>query len=347
MNFSKGYKSSFYMALVDPVSWGDYGRIDILSGSINRTDSDLRQSANVTVTEYPYESDRLVRIFMDVDQNGTTDRVALFTGLASAPSYSYQDGVPNVNIQCYSVLKPLQDIILRHGWYIDKNSDCLTELQDLLNVSGAPVTLYNYDENKLKKLEEYIVAEDNETNLSMAETLLDAMNWVMWIDGDGTIVLAPNQADLGIKSVITFSKDYDIIQPSFTVNRDWFECPNCLRVTFNEFTAVAKDENDDSPLSIKNRGREIWEVEDNVDLLDNETLAEYAQKRLVKLQERFETVSYDRPYTLSNSQYTAEVNVGNKIQIAYPQLSGDFIVTSQNITLGNAAVVNEEVKRSV
>lgn len=340
MNFSKGYKSSFYMTLVDPVSWGDYGRIDLISGSINRTDSDLRQSANLTVTDYSYGSDRLVRLYMNIDQNGTTDRVALFTGLVSTPSYSYQDGVPNINLQCYSVLKPLQDIILPHGWYVDKNSNCLSELRELLSVSGAPVAFYNYDESELHELGDYIVAEDNETNLTMAETLLYAMNWVMWIDGDGTIILAPNQNDPIVRPAISFSKDYDIIQSNFTVNHDWFECPNCLRATFNGFTAVAKDEDEDSPFSIQNRGREIWTVEDNVDLLNDETISEYAENRLLELQESSEKVSYSRVYT-------PEVNVGNKIQIAYPQLTGDFIVTSQNITLGNAAVINEEVKRSV
>lgn len=341
-DFSKGYTSAFYATILDPVTWDDVERLEIVSGSINRTNTDLRQSASLTLRNYPYDTDRYIRIYMVANQLGSYERVPLFTGIATSPGYTYNAGVRDVTVQCYSVLKPLQDILLRHGWYIKEGSNCLNELQDLLSYTRAPVAFSDYDPEELKKneLEDDIIAEDNESNLSMIELLLYAIDWVMWINGDGTIVLAPNQEDPNIDPASIFSPRNAVIETSFSVQHDMFDCPNCLRVTFNDYMAEAKDEDEDSPLSIQNRGREIWAVEDNVDLLKNETLAEYADKRLLELQDVSETISYDR-------RYLPEVNTDNKIVLAYPELSGEFIVESQNITLGHAAVVSEQIRRSM
>ena len=340
IDYSKGYTSAFYATVVDPETWTDNDRIELVSGSININDTDLRQSANLEITSYPYDTDKIIRIYMEARQNGMTERVPIFTGWASCSSYSYQSGFRSINVQCYSVLKPADDILIQHGWYVKKGNNCIYELQELLGCTRAPVVFSEEDAEKAKGIEDDIVAEDNETNLSMVEKLLAAMKWVLWITGDGQIVLAPRQIDDSIDEVATFSPNYDVVESDFTVTRDWFECPNCLRVTYNEFTAVAKDENENSPLSIQNRGREIWAVEDNVDLVNDMTLSEYANKRLAELQQRSEIVSYNR-------RFSPGVNVENKIVMAYSQLNGEYIITSQNITLGHAAVVSEEIRRSI
>ena len=341
MDYSKGYTSSFYMTLLDPVTWTDIGRVEIISGSINRSETDLRQSANLSLRDWSFEGDQWVRVYMTTEYNGNIDRVPLFTGVATSPSMQFDNGVSVVDVQAYSVLKPAQDILLQHGWYARKGVNAETILRDLLSITNAPIRVdYDGSENRLA---DDIVAEDNETNVSMIEWILDSMGWVMYIEGDGTIVFAenPEYSHEPIDPVITMSPyENDVIETSFTLNHDWFDCPNVLRATVNEMTAVAKDEDPDSPLSIQNRGREVWAVEDNVDLLDDETIAEYAYKRLNELQERSETASYNR-------RFLPNVNITNKIRLGYPELSGDFIVESQTITLGHAAVTQEQIKRSV
>lgn len=341
MDYSQGYTSSFYMTIIDPISWADLGRIEIISGSINRSETDLRQSASLTLKSWDFEGDQWIRVYMVSEYNGNIERVPLFTGIATSPSTSYSNGVSTVTIQAYSVLKPAQDIILQHGWYARRGISAETIIRDLLSVTHAPIVVnYNGAENRLA---DDLVAEDNESNASMLEWVLDAMSWVMYIDGDGTIVFDrnPEYSDEPIDPVVTMAPyENDVIETSFTINHDWFECPNALRATVNEMTAVAKDEDPDSPLSIQNRGREVWVVENNVDLLDDETIAEYAKYRLGELQERYETVSYNR-------RFLPNVNVTNKIRLGYPELSGDFIIESQTITLGHAAVTQEQIKRSV
>ena len=341
MDYSKGYTSSFYMTLLDPITWTDTGRIELMSGSISRSETDLRQSANLSLRSWDYSGDQWVRIYMVSEANGSLDRIPLFTGIATSPSDSYSLGVTTSNVQVYSVLKPAQDIYLQHGWYARKNAGCEKVIRELLSNLNAPLE-FNYDTDE-GYLQDDIIAEDNETEVSMVEKILASVKWVMYIRGDGTIVFEKSHDDFNDVSdpVVTMAPyENDVIETSFTLSHDWFSCPNVFRATYNEMTAVARDESDESPLSVQNRGREVWAVEDNVELLDDETIAEYAQARLYELQERSETASYNR-------RFLPDVNVTNKIRLDYPELSGDFIVTSQTITLGHAAVTQEQIKRSV
>lgn len=341
MDYSKGYTSSFYMTLLDPVTWTDTGRMELISGSISRSETDIRQSANLSLRKWGLDGDQWIRIYMVAEYNGTLERIPLFTGIATSPSMQFDNGVSAVDVQAYSVLKPAQDVVLQHGWYARKNVSCEKIIRELLSGINAPLEFkYTSEENYLS---DDVIAEDGETNVSMIEKILYDVEWVMYIRGDGTIVFENNHLDYKDTTapVVTMSPyENDVIETSFTLNHDWFDCPNVLRATINEMTAVAKDEDPDSPLSIQNRGREVWAVEDNVDLLDDETIAEYAYERLHELQERSETASYNR-------RFLPNVNVTNKIRLGYPELSGDFIVESQTITLGHAAVTQEQIKRSV
>lgn len=340
MDYSKGYTSSFYMTLLDPVTWTDTGRIELVSGSISRSETDLRQSASLSLLEWGLSGDRWIRIYMVSERNGDQDRIPIFTGMATSPSTHYNNGVSTVDLQAYSVLKPAQDVYLQHGWYARKNVRCEKLIRELLSGINAPIIFNSTNEDNY--LTDDIIAEDNETELSMIEKILKAVNWVMFIRGDGTIVFENNHDSYSDSSlpVATFSPYNDVIETSFTLDHDWFDCPNVFRATLNEMTAVARDEDPDSPLSVQNRGREIWASEDNVDLLDDVTIAEYARWKLVELQERSETVSYNR-------RFVPDLNVTNKVRLAYQQVSGDFIVESQTMTLGHALVTQEKIKRSV
>lgn len=340
MDYTKGYRAIFYATEFDPVTWTDSsaGRIELLSGSINRTNSELRNSASLTLKNYDNALDKWIRIYMISEQLGEQKRVPLFTGLATSPSDSYTGSVANVSMQCYSVLRPVEDIALEHGWYVRKNYNGVKAIEELLSATYAPVVK---TEESVAALDDYIVAEDQETNLSMIEKILYAIDWVMKIAGDGTIILSPAPVLGYTDPVLTMSPTVnDIVEKTFSIEHDWFECPNALRVTYNELTAVAKDEDPDSPLSIQNRGREIWATESSPALGTDETLGEYTNNRLKELQEMSETASYER-------RFMPDVYTDDVVRLGYPNLNGDFIVESQTINLGHAATTSETVKRSI
>ena len=333
IDFTEGYGVGFYATLFDPVLWIEYGRFGITGGSINRTNTDLRQSASLSLIDYDETIERWIRVYAFAEQLGEQTRVPLFTGIATSPSISYKGSVATYNLQCYSVLKPIQDIFLEPGWYVDKSANGLNTIRDLLAPIGAPVET-NGDS---AAIEDVIVAEGNETNLSMIEKILEAIDWIMQIEGDGTIVLSPHYTE---PVTMLSGSINNVVETSFSKDRDWFDCPNCLRVIYGDSSAVAKDEDPESMLSIQNRGREVWSVEENPALAEDELLSEYAHRRLGELQELSETASYTR-------RYLPGVNVDDVIRLGYSDLNGDFTITSQSITLGKNITTSETVKRSM
>ena len=334
MDWSKGYSSFTYMTLVDRATWQDTSRIEITGGNIERSLDDLLQSADIDCTDYDENSERLIRVWLDARQIGGLGHTPLFTGWASSPSISINGVVVSHSLQCYSVLKPAQDILLSRGWYapIDINGGAL--IRRLLSATGAPIDIYPQDA-EAKTLQNAIVAEDGENNLSMAWSIADAIGWTIRVDGFGRIQIGP--IDATSKWRFGMNED-DIIEPSLTIERDWYNCPNVFRANANEMSAVAREDDPDSMLSTVSRGREIWAEENDCDLAEDENLSNYAVRQLRELQNLAVTVGYDR-------RYVPDIYPGDVVTLNYPKqnLLGDYMVKTQSIDLGYGAKTSEEV----
>lgn len=330
MIWSSGYKATFYACFIDPRTWNDLDRFEITDGSVSRSTDDLRQSASLKCTDYDEQTERWVRIYMDAEQSGDISHNALFTGMATSPSRDIDGAVTERNLDCYSVLKACDDILLPRGWYVPKGRNGALAIRDLLKVTPAPV---DDGGNTSPNIEDAIIAEDDETNLTMIGKILNAINWRLQISGDGVIHLSPMPQEPVVKMS---AETNDILETSLSIERDWFNCPNVFRATLNEMSAVARDDDPDSPLSTVNRGREIWQ-QDEADLADDETLAEYAKRMLDEAQKVAETAKYTR-------RYLPDVNVGDIVRLDYPQIKGDYKVTAQSIELTFNGQTGEEVE---
>ena len=117
MIWKDGFTGSYYITLVDTYSWCDVGRMEITSGTIERTPADLMESADLTMRQLPGNGEAWIRIWLDAEQNGIV-HVPLFTGLTSAPIRDINGRRESFKVECYSVLKPLDDILLDRGYYI-------------------------------------------------------------------------------------------------------------------------------------------------------------------------------------------------------------------------------------
>lgn len=331
MNWEQGFKTAYHACIVDPVTWADSERFEELSGSINRTDTGLRQSADIACVDYPYGSDKWIRIWMDVEQDGGSDHIPLFTGLTSVPEENIDGYDSEMPIECYSVLKPAQDIPLPRGWYAAKGFVGADQIKDLLSVCPAPVVI----EEGSPRLAQHIIAEDQETRLSMTEKILNAIGWRLWIEGNGTIHVGPKAST---PSVTFSSLTHDTIEPQVKKKADWFNCPNAFRAISDAESATVYDEDPDSMLSIPSRGRQVWKEETSVKLSDNESLWTYAKRRLKELQGVGTGVSYDRVFHPA-------VMPSDIVRLHYPaqKLSGLYCVTSQKITLDSSGSTSEEV----
>jgi len=332
MDWSKGYSSSYYMTIVDPVTWRDVDRVELVSGSVKRQADGLMESAEVTCVDYPQNVERWVRIYLDTRQEGSDAHVPLFTGLATSPGEDIEGVLRTSSVQCYSVLKPASDVNLLRGWYAPAGVSGGTIIRQLLSVTDAPVEV---SENA-PTLQGYIVAENGETYLTMIERVLTAINWRIRITGDGTIHVEPKSDE----PVVTFDPfAVDVLETKIKVKADWFSCPNVFMAIYEDLTAIARDDSEDSPLSTVNRGREVWAVDSSCNLADNETIEEYAWRRLAEKQSIKKTAEYDR-------RFYPDVVPGDMIRLHYPEqnIDGAFRVTSQSIALSHAATTSETVE---
>lgn len=336
MDWSKGYSSRYYATVVDRSTWLDLRRIDITGGAIKREDSDLRESADLDCVNYSEEGEQIIRVWLDAKQEGDSSHTALFTGIATSPGKNINGRLVTNTVQCYSILKIAQDMLLDRGWYAPKGINGGEMIKELLNMLPVNISIA---ENS-PALKSSILAEDGENRLSMTEKILDAMvtdgmNWRMVLDGMGNIFIGPYSRD----PVARFdSLENDVLEPSLSIEYDWYNCPNVLRAVLDNSYAIARDDDPNSALSTVNRGREVWVEDSSVYLSDNQTLAEYAQEALKSAQWVSKSISYTR-------RFNPDVYVSDAIRLSYPEqeLDGLYLVTSQSISLGYGAKTSEEV----
>ena len=334
MDWIKGFSATYYMTIVDRQTWRDIERIEITGGSVSKSDSDLIESADIDCRNYD-KGEQWVRLYLDARQKGSdANHVPLFTGLATSPSTDINGVIRSNSLECYSVLKPVDDVPLPRGWFAAKRSNgALIIRNELLADTPAPVQI----DGEPPTLSQTIISEDNETKLSMATKILTAMNWRFRIDGDGTIHIVSKA------STITASFDAlenDAVEPQISVNYDWYSCPNVFMAVIDGVSYTARDDDADSPLSTVNRGREVWVVENSPNLNSGETATQYVQRRLKESQTAIMSVSYNR-------RYDPDITVGDYIRLNYPeqQVTGMFQITSSSFNLNYGATVSEDANK--
>lgn len=331
MDWNKGFSSRYYASRVDPNTWRDVERFELISGSVSRVDSGTYESADIDCREFDTSVETWIRIYLDTRQGGSAAHVPIFTGLASTPEVTINGNVKQYPVACYSVLQPADDVLLPLGWYAPTGANSGNVIRELLKVTPAPVTV----EANAPELQTAVLAEESETNLSMVQKLLNIMNWRLRIMGDGEIVISPKPLN---ESATFDAIESDSVEPQITVRKDWFSCPNVLRATVEDLTAIARDDSADSPLSTVNRGREVWAEETSATLNVDEGIAEYSQRRLKEKQTVATEISYSR-------RFLPDVYVSDYIRLHYPRqgLEGLYRVVSQTIELSHGARTSEEV----
>lgn len=333
MRWNEGYSASYYMTIVDPATWRDIGTIQITDGQVRRELEGLRQSADVTCTDYNYGTEQYVRIYLDTRQEGgEAAHEALFTGIATSPDVTHDGVFREHAVQCYSVLKAADDIALLRGWYAPAGAVGTDVIRQLLSVLPAPLEIVE----NAPRLQSTIIAEDGETHLTMVEQVLAAIGWRMTITGSGVIQIRPQSGE----AVARFDpNDYAMLETQITVAADWFECPNVYLAIADDMTAIARDDRGKSPLSVLNRGREVWLQDTSADLADAESIEEYAARMLAEAQAVRREISYDR-------RYDPAVHPSDVVRLSYPEqdIDGLFRVESQTIELAYSAKTSEQLK---
>ena len=330
INWNNGFSAIYYATKVNPDTWADTEEIKIISGNITRNaDSNLMESADLTITD-TVGPEEWVRIYLIAQQGGNKERVPLFTGLVSSPSKDIDGNSIQHKLDCYSVLKVSDDILLPLGWFAPARTNGGELIRILLQDLPCPVTL---EEGSPTIISSY-VAGDNDSKLAVAQEIAKAIDWQIKVNGDGSVRICPKPLTISG----TFDNiENDIIETKVTDERDIFSVPNVLRVTLDGSAATARDDDPDSPYSTIARGREVW-LQEDAELAAGESLGDYALRRLKELQRPARKIKYSR-------RFQPDVSVNDLVSIIYPkqQIGDVFRVVSQEISLTHGASVKEEV----
>ena len=331
MDWSKGFEATYYMTIVDRITWKDTEKVEVTGGNVSKSDSNLIESADIDCIGYD-RGEQWIRLWLDARQDGSeTSHVALFTGLATSPAVAINGVIRQNSLECYSVLKPADDVPLPRGYFVaGGNNVPLLIKWELLKDLPAPVEI----DGEAPPLAKTFLAESGETKLSMAVKLLTAINWRFRISGDGTIHICPKDNTI----VATFDGlENDVVEPQINADQDWYRCPNVFQAIIDGVAYTARDDNPNSRLSTISRGREIWVTEENPVLNSGETATQYVNRRLKEEQTAIMKVSYSR-------RFHPNITIGDCVSLNHPaqKITGIFRVTSSSFSLNYGAAVNED-----
>lgn len=259
MDWSKSMQQTFEFYEVDPGTWKDKKRLNMfLSATIDRDDTtETLGSASFEVTEELPEC--YVRTYLVANQNGEVLKVPLGTFLVQAPSDEFDGKIHTFSMDGYTPLLELKENQPPLGYFIPRGDNILADAYQIVrNYCRAPVV----KSSTVKPLTNDFIAETDDNWFSFTADLIANASHSFDLDGNGTILFAPDQDTASLQPVWTYTDDNSsILYPEITVERDIYSIPNVVEVLYSVNSgymyskAVNNDKN--SPTSTVKRGREI------------------------------------------------------------------------------------------
>lgn len=343
-DWTKSMQQFFEYYLVDPGTWKDIEPLrNIKSSTINRdSTSETLGSASIDIVGDLGEC--YIRIYLITIQNGFREKHPLGTFLVQTPSVSFNGRVSNISLDAYTPLLELKEKKPPLGYSIlqKEKANILDRAYDIVSDNlRAPVVKPKCSET----LQDNFVANVDETWVTFVEDLIANADYELDIDEIGRILFKPKQDAESMQPVWTFNDDNSsILLPEITIDRDLYGIPNVVEVIYsngNKFyykKVENKDEN--SPVSIQNRGREIIHrvTNPNITGMPSELqIQRYAENLLKELSTLEYTISYSHGY--------CPVRLGDCVRLNYKRAGIEGVkakVISQSIECDTGCKVTEK-----
>lgn len=317
-------QQSYEYYMVDPGTWKDMKLLtSVKTCTINR-DSEVETlgSATIDITESLGEC--YIRAYLVTIQNGIKEKTPLGTFLIQTPSLRFDGKLREVSVDAYTPLLELKENPPPLGYSVLKETNVMSIAYRLCNENArAPVvetscsdTLY-YD----------FVANTSDTWLTFLTDLISNAKYTFDLDELGRILFAPRQDTASMQPVWTYTDDNSsILYPEVNMDHDLYKVPNAVEIVYTngfyneetkktEYSLKIVNDDENSPTSIQNRGREILKREVNPNIAGEGTVVtksvveNYARSLLRALSSLEYTVSYTHGY--------CPVRVGDCIRLNY------------------------------
>lgn len=331
-DWSAQMEQTFEYYIVDPSTWKDNKLLEtVKSSTINRdASSETLGSATIDVNDVLGEC--YIRIYLITRQNGVREKHPLGTFLVQTPSSKFDGKIRSVSMDAYTPLLELKENPTPLGYSIRKGENIMRNAYLLCRENArAPVI----EAESSETLYSDFVANTNDTWVTFIRDLIANAKFTFELDERGRILFFPKQDTASLQPVWTYTDDNSsILLPEISMEHDLYGIPNVVEVVYsNKYDTyysrvVNNDEN--SPLSVQSRGREITHRETNPDLPGTPTqkqVDDYAERLLEEMSAVEYTVSYSHGY--------CPVRLGDCVRLNYER---------SGITDVKARVISQTIK---
>lgn len=343
-NWGESMQQTFEYYTVDPGTWRDDQRITTITKSTIERDSDSETlgSASIEATESLGEC--YVRIYLITIQNGKREKHPLGTFLVQTPSTSFDGKVKKITMDAYTPLLELKENPPPLGYSILKNANVMENAYIISREHmRAPVVKTTNSE----KLYSDFVANTDDTWLTFVSDLIANAKYSLGLDELSRLIFVPDQDIESLQPVWPYDDgNSSILYPDISMDRDLYGVPNVVEVVYSgngaNYNIRVENNDENSPTSIINRGREIIYRDTNPDLTGVPTkaqLEEYAKRLLKSLSSVEYTISYSHGY--------CPVRLGDCVRLNYERAGMNSIkakVIKQSIDCSSGCKVTETAK---
>lgn len=313
-DWSKSMQQTFEYCVVDPGTWKDEAVLNNVKTCTITHDSETETlgSASIEVTETVGEC--YIRVYLVTIQNGIREKHSLGTFLVQTPSSIFDGKIRNVTMDAYTPLLELKENPTPLGYAVREGENIMELVYQLTREHArAPVVKAECSTTVFSEF----IANINDTWLSFLTDLMANAKYYYTLDEMGRILFSPKQDTASLQPVWTYDdSNSSILYPELTMEHDLYGIPNVVEVVYSKgstnYYGRAVNEDENSPLSIVNRGREITHRVTDPDLPAEPTeyqIQEYAEQLLKELS----TVEYSVTYTHGY----CPVRVGDCVRLNY------------------------------
>lgn len=342
LDWTQSMQQTFEYYVVDPDTWTDTKRLSKVKQSTITFDSDTDTLGSSTIDMDELIDECYIRTYLVANQNGKKYKLPLGTFLYQTPSSSHDSKVKTVSMDGYTPLIELKEKNPLIGYYIPKKENIMSWAGNLTqDYLRAPVETTKSS----KTLPNNFVADTEDTWLSYLTDLIESANYTYELDEMGRVLFSPKKDTASLQPVWTYTDDNaSILYSDVSVNHDIFGIPNAVEVIYSSgkdyYYTKVKNDDEDSPTSTVNRGRQIVHRVINPSLSGEPSKAmirEYAEQLLKELSTVEYTISYTHAY--------CPVRVGDCVSINNTRAGLNNIkakVISQNIKCEPGCPVTEK-----
>ena len=331
MNWSQSYSAKWRVFRVNRKTWADgqmLAKVD--SANVSRTaDGNLLESGSIE-TSGEFTSD-YYRIVMTAQQGGEIVRVDVATLLFEVSGGAVDYGRTVHSVDGHSVLYPASTTSVTTGEYAPAGVDGARYAGELLqDAINAPVSV----EGSFT-LNDHIVHELGSSIIDAVWAVLDAGNFIMQIDGYGTVHILPKPTG---PALVIDNSSKRFLSNGIEFSTDVSAIPNRYIVIDDDNITIATNTDPSSEVSTVNRGYFVDAVDTSPTPVNSETYGEYANRKLKELSLLKDTRSYTREFAPNIYPYSI-------IKATIDGLYGDFRIESQTLECGKGIVVNEKASK--